>query len=136
MASTQNLILLRGLPGAGKTEFAKLLSENNAFPFYSVDDYFTDEVGNYKFDFALNYKAYASCLLHTEAALIAKHIKVIVHNTFTMDWEIEPYFKLAKKCNCSMFVLTVENYHNSQNVHEVSKEQLQKMAEKYKVKLF
>jgi hypothetical protein len=61
--------------------------------------------------------------------------KVFVHNTFTMDWELEPYFKLASKFNYALFVVTVENYHGKQNTHGVSEEQLQKMAEKYKVKL-
>jgi hypothetical protein len=52
-----------------------------------------------------------------------------------MDWELEPYFKLASQFNYSLFVVTVENYHGKQNTHGVSEEQLQKMAEKYKVKL-
>lgn len=48
---------------------------------------------------------------------------------------MEPYFKLAEKYNCVLHVITVENYHGSENVHDVSKEQILKMAEKYKVKL-
>ena len=67
--------------------------------------------------------------------MVNKLSKIIIHNTFTMDWELEPYFKLASQYNYAMFVVTVENYHQSGNAHEVSDEQLQKMAEKYKVKL-
>ncbi len=136
MNLNQHLILLRGLPGAGKTAFAQLISENNTYPFYSVDDYFTDETGKYKFEFSENYKAYAQCLSHTEQAISSGVQKVIVHNTFTMDWELEPYFKIAKKYDCNLFVLTVEHYHDGTNTHEVTEEQLKKMAEKYQVKLF
>jgi broad-specificity NMP kinase len=136
MKTTQHIILLRGLPGAGKTSFAELIANNNSYPYYSVDDYFTDEKGNYKFEFSENHKAYAACLLNTEKALIDGFSKVIVHNTFTMDWELAPYFKLAKKFETSLFVLTVENYHGEKNLHEVSQDQLKKMAEKYQVKLF
>jgi hypothetical protein len=52
-----------------------------------------------------------------------------------MDWELEPYFKLASEFKYALFVVTVENYHGKQNTHGVSEEQLQKMAEKYKAKL-
>jgi hypothetical protein len=62
--------------------------------------------------------------------------KIIVHNTFTMDWELEPYFKLASEFHYKLFIVTVENYHQSGNLHNVSEEQLQKMAEKYQVKLY
>lgn len=129
------LILLRGLPGAGKTTLAKLLSENEKYPVLSIDSYFENEKGEYKFNFEDNHKAYKACEEQTEAALKQGTPKVFVDNTFTIDWEIEPYFKLSKKYNYQVHVVTVENYHGSQNIHGVSAEQLTKMAEKYKVKL-
>jgi predicted kinase len=136
MESKQHLILLRGLPGAGKTTFAKLIAEQNTYPCFSVDDYFTDSEGIYKFEFSENYKAYAKCLSNTENAIQQGVVKVIVHNTFTMDWELDSYFKLAQKYNCTIHVLTLEHYHKGINKHDVTAEQLQKMAEKYQVKLF
>lgn len=131
-----SLILLRGLPGSGKSTLAKVLSENNTYPIFSVDDYFTDEVtGEYIFNFNDNHKAYKQCEDLTHDALHQKMPKIIIHNTFTLDWEMEPYFKLASKFNYNVFVVTVENYHGKQNSHGVTNDQLQKMAEKYKVKL-
>ena len=131
------LILLRGLPGSGKTTLAKVLSENNTYPVFSVDDYFTNEItGEYLFNFQNNHLAYKQCEMLTKDAMLQSISKVIVHNTFTMEWELDPYFKLASSYNYLLFVVTVENYHKQKNVHEVSDEQLQKMAEKYKVKLF
>ena len=134
--SHKSLILLRGLPGSGKTTLAKLLSEDGTYPLYSVDDYFTDPVsGEYHFDFQTNYRAYQQCEMLTKAAMESGKTKIIVHHTFTMDWEMEPYFKLAETFGYRLFVATVENYHSSENVHGISREQLQKMADKYKVKL-
>lgn len=131
------LILLRGLPGSGKTTLAKVLSEDNTYPVFSVDDYFTNEItGEYIFNFQNNHLAYKQCEALTNDAMQQSIPKVIVHNTFTIDWELEPYFKLASKHHYQIFVVTVENYHGHQNVHEVSDEQLLKMAEKYKIKLF
>ncbi len=131
-----HLVLLRGLPGAGKSDFAKLISEQGKYPFFSVDDYFTDSAGQYFFEFSENHKAYKYCLLKTEEALSMGFEKVIVHNTFTMMWEMEPYFKLAEQYRCKIYVLTVEHYHNQQNTHQISEEQIRKMADKYPIKLF
>jgi predicted kinase len=134
---TNSLILLRGLPGSGKTTLAKVLSEEGKYPIFSVDDYFTNkETGVYEFNYKNNQYAYRQCEEQTEQSMLQHLSKIIVHNTFTLDWEPEPYFKLAAKYNYDLFVATVENYHEKGNVHNVSKEQLQKMAEKYKVKLY
>lgn len=136
MTDKNSLILLRGLPGSGKTTLAKILSENNTYPVFSVDDYFTNEkTGEYIFNFQDNHLAYKQCEELTKDAMQQQLSKIFVHNTFTIDWELEAYFKLAAKFNYSLFVVTVENYHHNKNTHEVSDEQLQKMAEKYKVKL-
>jgi len=133
----KSLILLRGLPGSGKSALAKLLSEQGSYPIHSVDDYFTDaQTGEYAFDFKTNHLAYKQCEELTRLEMEKAKSKIIVHNTFTMDWELEPYFKLASEFNYRLFVVTVENYHQSGNLHDVSEEQLQKMAEKYKVKLY
>lgn len=136
MSTSNSLILLRGLPGSGKTTLAKVLSENNTYPVFSVDDFFTNELtGEYIFNFKDNHLAYKQCEELSEDAMKQQISKIFVHNTFTLDWELEPYFKLASKFNYTLFVVTVENYHHNKNTHEVSDEQLQKMAEKYKVKL-
>jgi predicted kinase len=129
------LILLRGLPGAGKSTLAKLLSENGRHPVYSIDSYFTNANGEYDFKFDENHKAYKSCEQRTEEALKQNKDKVFVDNTFTLGWELEPYFKLASHYNYQLHVVTVENYHSQKNIHNVSDDQLNKMAEKYKVKL-
>ncbi len=131
----QSLILLRGLPGSGKSTLANVLSENGRYPVISVDDFFTDQHGNYQFEFEKNHFAYRQAEDNTLNALQAGAEKIFVANTFTMLWEMEPYFKLASEFNCKLFVATIEKYHNGQNIHHVSVEQLQKMAEKYKVKL-
>ncbi len=134
-STKKNLVLLRGLPGAGKSSLAVLLSENGKYPIFSLDDYFTNAKGEYQFEFDKNHLAYKQCEGLTEAAM-AKHVaKIFVHNTFVYDWEIEPFLKLQKKYGYTLFVLTVENFHNNKNTHGVSDEQLEKMAMKYAIKL-
>lgn len=130
----KHLIILRGLPGSGKTSLARILCEDR-YPVYSVDDYFTDEEGNYQFDYKENHLAYKQCEEQTRASMMAGAPKIFIHNTFTIAWEIEPYFKMAAEYGYQVHVVTVENYHNGQNLHGITEEQVHKMAEKYKVKL-
>jgi len=132
---TKALIVLRGLPGSGKSTLAKVLSEDGKYPVYSVDDYFTDENGNYHFEFAKNHLAYKDCQQRTDAAMRNNTAKIFLDNTFTLEWELEPYFLMAHHFKYEVHVVTVENYHGNKNIHSIPDDQLQKMADKYKVKL-
>ncbi len=131
-----NLIILRGLPGSGKSSLAKVLSEDR-WPVYSIDSYFTDPVtGEYKFQFDKNHLAYKNCESQTEQAMANKIEKIFIDNAFTLEWEMEPYFKLASRYNYTVYVMTVENRHKGKNIHHINEAQIMKMAEKYKVVLF
>ncbi len=132
---TPSLILLRGLPGSGKSTFAKLLAEEK-WPVFSIDDYFTDKkTGVYQFDFASNHLAYKACESACKKAMQEGVRKIFIHNTLTLAWELEQYFKLAQAFKYKVFVCTVENYHGHKNEHQINDEQIKKMAEKYQVKL-
>lgn len=129
----KSLILLRGLPGSGKSTLANVLCENGKYPVLSIDDFFTDtETAEYKFEFDKNHLAYKQCEEDTRNQLKKNCEKVFVANTFTMDWEVEPYIKMADKYNYKLFVLTVENYHDHENIHLIPQEQIEKMAAKFK----
>ena len=129
------LILLRGLPGSGKTTLAEVLSEDGKYPVFSVDDYFTDENGHYEFRFQENHLAYKQCEEGVKKAMLESQQKIILHNTFTIEWEMEPYFKLAADYGYRVHVVTVENRHGNANVHDIPDDQVERMRGKYGVKL-
>lgn len=132
----RSLVLLRGLPGSGKTSLAAVLSENGRYPVFSVDSYFTDEAsGEYVFRHTENHLAYKSCEAGTRDALKRGVAKVFVDNTFTLEWELAPYFAMAAEFGYRVHTVTVENRHGGKNTHGVSDEQLRKMASKYRVAL-
>jgi predicted kinase len=131
----RSIILIRGVPGSGKSTLGAVLSESGKYPVFSVDDFFTDANGNYKFDHLKNHLAYEQCRMNTERSMKDGIKKIFVDNTFTMDWEMDPYIKLASTYSYELFVITVENYHGSKNIHEIPEEQIEKMKSKYKVRL-
>ena len=132
-----SLILLRGLPGSGKSTLGAVLCENGKYPVLSIDSYFTNaQTGEYIFEHSKNHLAYKQCEEQTRAEMERGCEKIFVDNTFTLEWEMEPYFKLAGEFGYRLFVLTVENRHGNTNIHNISREQLGKMAAKYKLKLY
>lgn len=132
----RDLILLRGLPGSGKSTFALVLSENGRFPIFSVDDYFTDpQTGRYQFIHTENHKAYAQCEAEVANSMMRGMERIVVHNVFSMEWEMAPFFKLAEANGYRVFVMTMENYHQGSNEHGIPEEQMEKMRSKFKVRL-
>ncbi|MGZ3920807.1 MAG: ATP-binding protein, partial [Bacteroidia bacterium] len=110
--------------------------ENGKYPVFSIDDYFTNKQGLYNFEFDKNHLAYKNCEDNVRKSMEENISKIFVDNVFSIEWEIEPYFKLAAQFNYRVFILTVENRHQNKNIHDISDEQIKKMAEKYKVILY
>ena len=120
------LIIVRGLPGSGKSTFAQ------TFPFtvhLEADMFFLNDVGEYKFDSQLLGRAHTWCQ-ETTKILLRSGNSVIVSNTFTTMKEINPYLDIAKNIKGC----TVEVYRTTKNygsVHNVPKEAIQRMADRF-----
>lgn len=153
----KTLILLRGVPGCGKSFTANLLSENSKYPVLSADMYFEDEHGNYNWDSSKIKDAHAWCKATTESCMEQCHsrrgvwcnvlipntglirtfdaTKIFVANTFTQEWEMADYFDLAKQYGYDVVTMIVENRHGGKNVHDVPDSTLEKMCNRFEVKL-
>jgi predicted kinase len=128
----KDLILLRGLPGAGKSTFAKMLGGN----YYEADDYFYDDEGNYNFNQRDLPKAHNWCKFRVEEAMnFLKEERIVVANTFTQEWEMKEYFELAEKYGYRVFTLIVENRHGSKSVHDVPDATIGNMLHRFQIKL-
>ena len=132
----KNLYLLRGLPGSGKSTLANQIGDTH----FEADMYFINENGEYIFNGADIKKAHQWCQSQVELAMIQNHITdgldssdIIVSNTFTQEWEMEPYFKMAKTYGYRIFTLVVESRHQSGNIHNVPEEVIEKMRERFSI---
>jgi predicted kinase len=134
----KNLYLLRGLPGAGKSTLANQIGGTH----FEADMYFINENGEYIFKGADIKKAHQWCQSQVELAMIQNHITygldssdIVVSNTFTQGWEMEPYYKLAESYGYRVFSLIVENRHGGENIHGAPADKIQIMKDRFEVKL-
>jgi predicted kinase len=127
----KSLILVRGLPGSGKTTFAKMLGTG---PVVSADDYFMQH-GKYVFDKEKLGRAHQFCQNVTEGYMTGSKSRIYVANTFTTEKEMKPYYDLAKKYGYVVFSIIVENRHNGINIHNVPEDTLVAMKERFSIKL-
>lgn len=90
------LILIRGLPGAGKTTLAVAMDGT----VISADDWMINDKGDYHFDSAHLPYCHRRCQSATADAL-GMGKSVIVANTFSQAWELAPYLKIARTCGAN-----------------------------------
>ena len=127
----KELYLLRGLPGSGKSTLAKSISEVH----YEADMYFVNADGEYVFNPALLKDAHNWCQTMTRIAMEYNTPKVVVSNTFTQEWEMEAYYKLAEDYGYKVYSLVVENRHGGINQHGVPNEAVVRMKDRFEIKL-
>jgi len=133
------LFLVRGLPGSGKTSFASAIW--NDYAVCEADKFFYDKEGNYNFDSSKLKDAHAWCKEQVETKMIEHqnnqqyYPEIAVSNTFTQEWEMEDYFKLAEKYGYKVVSLIIENRHGGKNVHGVPDDKIEIMKNRFNIKL-
>ena len=137
----KELFLLRGLPGSGKSTLAESIVGSD-FLVCEADKYFIDAVtGEYKFDPSKIKDAHRYCHDIVETYMADSLVndqfyrQIAVSNTFTQEWEMQPYFELAEKYGYKVFSIIVENRHDGKNIHNVPQESMDRMKSRFEVKL-
>jgi predicted kinase len=126
----KELFLLRGLPGSGKSTLAKSLGGKH----FEADMYFVRD-GEYQFDVTKLKDAHEWCRSSVGGLMINEEPKLVVSNTFTQEWEMESYYKLAEQYGYRVYSLIVENRHGGVNEHGVPEEKLEQMKNRFETKL-
>jgi len=132
----KELFLLRGLPGSGKSTLAKSIGG-----IHIEADMFFMKDGEYQFDFTKLKDAHSWCQESTEKSMRALDNpkigtkRITVSNTFTQEWEMQPYYDLAAKYGYRVYSLIVENIHNGKSIHNVPEESINKMRERFEIRL-
>jgi predicted kinase len=137
----QKLVLVRGLPGSGKTTLAEIINWYEDAIMFSTDDLFMVD-GEYKFD-SSKLSEYHKVNVNNVKEEMEKKWKghcfsynvIIVHNTFTQKWEMQPYYDLADKYDWTVISLIVENRHEGKNIHGVPDNTIEHMRNRFEIKL-
>ncbi|XP_069712232.1 NEDD4-binding protein 2 isoform X2 [Phaenicophaeus curvirostris] len=134
----QVLVLLRGVPGSGKSYLARtLLEDNPGGIILSTDDYFYKH-GQYHFDPDCLGEAHDWNRKRAKEAFEMRITPIIIDNTNIQAWEMKPYVTLAQQFKYKVVFREPDTWWKSKpkelerrNIHGVSKEKIKRMLERY-----
>ena len=110
--------ILRAVSGSGKSTVAKSLMNGVRGSICESDEYHMID-GEYKFKQDNLGKAHKWCYDKFKEDIDFGYERVVVSNTNTKQSEFMKYKKYAEENGYIVFVLTVENWHNGKDVHNV-----------------
>ena len=125
------MFFLRGAPGAGKTTMAERIRGCGSCFIFETDNFFVDSINRHDYHFDSAFLGIAHSWNQGEVIRACRDcptVPVIVANTFTHNWEIEPYLKIAKAFKRRVYVITLrtehDNVHNALIYHEAQTTEL------------
>ena len=124
MKAKQELLLIRGIPGSGKSTIAKTYE---AYKHFEADMYFIDNE-MYRFNHKLLTASHEWCQEQTRKALVAGH-SVVVSNTFIKLWEMRRYEVMAKQLSIPLRVIVARGKYKS--IHDIKPEKINQMRRNF-----
>ena len=118
------LYIVRGLPGSGKSTYAKSLN-----CFHVEADMFHVRNKVYYFDTSKCALAHHWCSQMVFANMQDFGIDIVVSNTFVSNVEIQPYLILAKRFGYEVEVITLKTRYG--NIHDVPTDVLDSMSSRW-----
>jgi len=105
MGTKPELVIIRGLPGSGKSTIAKSMTGHVNF---NADMFFTDDEGNYNYERKKIADAHNWCIGMVYYAL-SEGKQVVVSNTFTTINEMQPYLDMCVEFGIKPLVVNMNN---------------------------
>jgi len=127
-----NVIVIRGLPGAGKSTYLSKHYPNAVI--CSADQYFLDQNGNYNFNSKLLNEAHRWCFRKYLTACNVGNKLIAVDNTNTQLFEFYGYVQVALSYAFDLEIIRLEtpvDIAAKRNVHNVSLNNVKMMRERF-----
>lgn len=135
----RRLTILRGAPGSGKSTLARNIvlewterqrdGQDVRCSVNEADSFMLDEAGNYRFDGNRLAECHRMCQQDVCGHMQMGYDEIIVANTSTKLWEIEPYLVLAKIWQYEVRIIHCVGRWT--NTHGVPEDRVQKMRDNY-----
>ena len=121
----QKLTLIRGLPGSGKSTMARQIAAATGAMHVEADMWV---------DYSAPYTPEAAKRAHTICQSRARHAvmfgrSVVVSNTFTRRWEMQPYLDMAHQYGAQVEIITATGDYGS--IHNVPDNAIQAMRDRW-----
>lgn len=126
----RELIIVRGIPGSGKSTFAYMLGRAVC----TADDWYMRN-GVYRWDYRNIGDAHDWCQRKCRRFMQKGVERVIVANTSITPRAMQPYLDMAELFGYKAFSIIVENRHGNSSIHNVPEETLINMRSKFDIKL-
>lgn len=91
------LVIIRGLPGSGKSTIARSLVRGKATGIHLENDMYHMKDGVYRFKESQVKHAVSWCKMEALKAMMEGRSPIIVSNTFILNSTMQPYFDMAKE---------------------------------------
>lgn len=124
-AIDKKMFIMRGVPGSGKSTYAKKLLNNFGINIdsnkilkshlLSTDDFFYDENEIYRHDKSKLKKFHLLNESRAEIQMLLKCSPIIIDNTNIDIANFVNYYKLAKNYNYEVEIINPENYNSDEN---------------------
>lgn len=134
-SSSNILIILRSLPGSGKSFLANQFKKYFGAEIFSTDEFFIDkDFGHYQFDAAKLCKAHFWNQNRCKKAIDSRYERVIIDNTNLTAKEVRPYLDMAVNADYNIWCVEPIREGNEnlsvlfeRNIHGVPMESLVRM---------
>lgn len=132
----KTLIIMRGIPGCGKSTLARAIkSTSKSCRVVNADDLLMNGDGVYEWTPQKMFEAHAMCHAAMETYMQSGVELIINDGTNSKKSDYEKYLVMAEQYGYTVHIMVIENHHGNDSIHNVPEKTINKMKARFGIKL-